>query len=545
MLFRSRRFVSTAVHRAEKDSVLKAFSNINPFTASGKDPAHLYNLVGGKWKVTKEHKWALDPLNGEQFLKMPDTNVEELKEFAENLKAAPKSGLHNPLKNVERYLIYGEVCRKAAEVLNRHEVAEHFAKLIQRVIPKHESQALSEVRVVRAFLANFAGDNVRYLGRSGAQPGDHEGQSPTGYRWPLGGVAVISPFNFPLEIPALQLMGALFMGNKVIMKPDHKTAVVMDEFVRMLHYCGMPRTDCDLIYCGGPTFEKIYGMCPVRMTQFTGSTRVAERLAEVTHGRVRVEDAGFNWKILGSDVCQMNLDYVAYQSDQDAYALSGQKCAAQSLLVAHRNLAKSDLYAKIKAQAARRNLADLSIGPLLSITNKEIEEHRDFVLSLQGTEVLFGGHPLKNHKIPSCFGAWEPTAYYVPLKHFANPSLLPRLTQEIFGPVQLVTEYDDAEMPAVLDLFERLPLHLTAGVVTRDPRFQHKVLAHTVNGTTYAGYRARTTGAPQNHWFGPAGDIRAAGIGTAEAIKLVWSVHREVVYDELDEPKGWKIPRPT
>jgi 1-pyrroline-5-carboxylate dehydrogenase len=62
-------------------------------------------------------------------------------------------------------------------------------------------------------------------------------------------------------------------------------------------------------------------------------------------------------------------------------------------------------------------------------------------------------------------------------------------------------------------------------------QFVQSVLGHTVNGTTYVGLRARTTGAPQNHWFGPAGDPRAAGIGTPEAIKLVWSCHREVIQD--------------
>ena len=65
-----------------------------------------------------------------------------------------------------------------------------------------------------------------------------------------------------------------------------------------------------------------------------------------------------------------------------------------------------------------------------------------------------------------------------------------------------------------------------------------QVLAHTVNGTTYAGLRARTTGAPQNHWFGPAGDPRAAGIGTPEAIRLVWSCHREIISDVGPVPQG-------
>ena len=67
-----------------------------------------------------------------------------------------------------------------------------------------------------------------------------------------------------------------------------------------------------------------------------------------------------------------------------------------------------------------------------------------------------------------------------------------------------------------------------------------QVLANTVNGTTYAGIRARTTGAPQNHWFGPAGDPRSAGIGTPEAIRLVWSCHREIINDVGPVPSSFK-----
>ncbi|KAJ1465531.1 hypothetical protein T484DRAFT_1864441, partial [Baffinella frigidus] len=48
-------------------------------------------------------------------------------------------------------------------------------------------------------------------------------------------VAIVTPFNFPLEIPALQLMGALYMGNFPILKVDEKVAVVMDQFLRLLH----------------------------------------------------------------------------------------------------------------------------------------------------------------------------------------------------------------------------------------------------------------------------------------------------------------------
>jgi hypothetical protein len=82
--------------------------------------------------------------------------------------------------------------------------------------------------------------------------------------------------------------------------------------------------------------------------------------------------------------------------------------------------------------------------------------------------------------------------------------------------VQVVTDYLDSELDLVLQACERMDHHLTAAIVSNDVAFQHKVLGSTVNGTTYMGGRARTTGAPQNHWFGPAGDPRGAGIGTPE-----------------------------
>ena len=119
-------------------------------------------------------------------------------------------------------------------------------------------------------------------------------------------------------------------------------------------------------------------------------------------------------------------------------------------------------------------------------------------------------------------------------------------------------------------------------MVSNDTHFVRRVLANTVNGTTYVGTRARTTGAPQNHWcarvhadarrrrrgasleipdrltgpsasdaarppprFGPAGDPRGAGIGSPEAIQVTWSCHREIITDEGPVPGGWVAPPPS
>lgn len=352
----------------------------------------------------------------------------------------------------------------------------------------------------------------------------------------------MTPFNFPLEIPVLQLMGALYMGNKPVMKPSEPTSLVMEQFLRLLIACGMDPSDVDFLNCRGPVAQELIVQTPVRLTQFTGSSRVGELLCKATGGKVKVEDAGFDWKVLGPDVG--NIDYVAWQCDQDAYALSGQKCSAQSIMFVHDNYVKAGLLEKIKEIASTRNLADLSVGPVLTHTTKNFLEHTNKLASIPGAKVLFGGKELANHNIPERYGAVEPTAVYVPLEELMKPEYFEDCVSEIFAPFQVVTTYNDATLDTVLQALEGMSHHLTAAVVSNDVAFQTKVLANTVNGTTYAGLRARTTGAPQNHWFGPAGDPRGAGIGTPEAIQMVWSCHREIIHDTL-VPEGWTAPRAT
>lgn len=87
-------------------------------------------------------------------------------------------------------------------------------------------------------------------------------------------------------------------------------------------------------------------------------------------------------------------------------------------------------------------------------------------------------------------------------------------SQELFGPFQIIVQYGDKDVDTVIQCCNRFSHHLTAGVVSNDVLFLDRVLGQTVNGVTYSGIRGRTTGAPQNHWFGPCGDPRGAGIGT-------------------------------
>jgi hypothetical protein len=173
------------------------------------------------------------------------------------------------------------------------------------------------------------------------------------------------------------------------------------------------------------------------------------------HGKVKMEGGGFDWKILGPDVpSELNLiDYIAYQCDQDAYACSGQKCSAQSILMVHENWTqKTDILERLASLANRRSLEDLTVGPTLSVTSTQIREHIERLLQIPGAKVLWGGSEINNgaHSIPACYGAMRPTAVYVPIDGIlAGEDNFRAVTREIFAPFQVVTEFKDRDVPKV------------------------------------------------------------------------------------------------
>ena len=510
---------------------LTSFATLDPVNGMNKqNPGKVLNLVNGKWaKTSKLRKDIPDPLTGDYFLDIPET--EQFLDFIKSFDSCPKSGMHNPLKNVERYLMLGEVCAKASELMRDKKIEEFFCRLIQRVMPKSYKQCLGEVTVTRVFLENFSGDNVRFLARSFSNPGDHIGQESSGYRWPFGAVSVIAPFNFPLEIPALQVLGALFMGNRPLVKVDSKVSAVFEQFIRLLISCGLPPSDLDIINCRGKIMGDLIKQSKdkLRLVQFTGSKEVADKIAVETKGKVKIEDAGFDWKIIGPDYDNKWLDHVAWQCDEDAYNASGQKCSAQSLLFIHKNWEES-LIPRLKELALKRELEDLNIGPVLTWNNRQLLDHIESLLRISEAECLFGGKELNKNSIPQVYGSIQPTAIKIPIRELLGKNFI-QITKEVFGPFQVIIVYEDNDLDIVKECLEQISQNLTAAIVSNDMHFQQELLANTVNGTTYTGMLARTTGAPQNHWFGPSGDPRSAGIGTPEAIVNTWSGHREIIKD--------------
>ena len=166
-------------------STVSSWATVDPKALGLECSYDIPNCIDGKWAFAAKTIEIPHPLNKDApypIFTIPDTQVDELQPFLDSLRKVPKSGLHNPLKNPHRYLEYGEISRKAAEIMSTPEGAEFFAQTIIACVPKSHAQALGEVKVTCAFLKNFAGDNVRRLAKSFGVPGDHYGQMSVGHR---------------------------------------------------------------------------------------------------------------------------------------------------------------------------------------------------------------------------------------------------------------------------------------------------------------------------------------------------------------------------
>lgn len=163
---------------SSSSKLLDSFATVDPEALSGAQPYQVYNLVSGGWTLPKASAATPDPLNGEPFLKIPDTQEGDLQPFVDSLRGVPKSGLHNPFKvwecvgvwmgrfhrrchhthithtmhttrprhaqNPSRYILYGDVSARAAQMLRDPEVEHFFTRLIQRVAPKSYAQGASD-----------------------------------------------------------------------------------------------------------------------------------------------------------------------------------------------------------------------------------------------------------------------------------------------------------------------------------------------------------------------------------------------------------------
>lgn len=234
------------------------------------------------------------------------------------------------------------------------QAAEAWGLELAREEGKTLAEGVGEVRRAAQILGYFGNDADREAG--GLYNSPRPGERILVTRRPLGVVAVITPFNFPIAIPAWKIAPALAYGNTVVWKPAGTVPLLALRLTQALHEAGLPAGVLNLVLGEGEVGTALVGHPGVDAISFTGSTAVGRSIAAAGAARgipVQAEMGGKNAAIVLADA---DLDLAADQVLAGAFNSSGQKCTATSRLIVDRSVA--DEFSRVIASRAD----DLVVG---------------------------------------------------------------------------------------------------------------------------------------------------------------------------------------
>ncbi|AKS30714.1 aldehyde dehydrogenase family protein [Mycolicibacterium goodii] len=305
-------------------------------------------------------------------------------------------------------------------------------------------------------------------------------------RVPLGVVAAVTPWNFPLCQAAIKLAPALAAGNTVVLKPSELTSLSALRLAELAIEAGLPPGTVNVVTgTGAVTGDALVGHQQVAKISFTGSERVGRHLgsqAGAALKHISLELGGKNPHVIFADA---DIAKAAAAAATTAYFYSGQVCFSGSRLLVQREVL-DEVLDTVRAHAQSLVIGpgldrSSTMGPLASAAHLDkVESYLDTVTGT-GATVAFGGSRIGGDGF-----FLEPTAV-------VNPADTdPVVTDEIFGPVLVVQPFDTVE--EVLPRANDTRYGLTAGVWTSDVRkahaFSQRLQAGLVWVNTYADYNA-------------------------------------------------------
>ncbi|HEY3610129.1 MAG TPA: aldehyde dehydrogenase family protein [Pseudonocardiaceae bacterium] len=306
---------------------------------------------------------------------------------------------------------------------------DHLAELEVRNSGHTIGNALWEADNVANVLTYYAAAPERLFGRQIPVPG---GVNIT-FAEPLGVVGVIVPWNFPMPIAAWGLAPALAAGNTVVLKPAELTPLTALRLAELAHLAGIPPDVFQVLPGKGSVVGNRFVTHPaVRKVVFTGSTEVGRGIAAGCAAQVKrytLELGGKNANIVFADA---DLAKAAAAAPGGAFDNAGQDCCARSRILVQRG-AFDEFMALLEPAVKTIRVADPAdpasqMGPLIS------RAQRDRVASYvdDSVPVAFRG------STPDGPGFWFPPTVLAPVS--AGHRVV---TEEIFGPVVTVQQFDD------------------------------------------------------------------------------------------------------
>ncbi len=416
------------------------------------------NLIAGEWVGGSEASANLNPSN------VADVVGDYARGTAADVDAAvaaAKAAFPAWSRTVP-YVRHEILKKAAAEVFARK---EELGRLLSREEGKTLPEGIGEVTRAGQILEFFAAETIRLAGET--LPSVRPGVGVEVTREPIGIVGMITPWNFPIAIPAWKIAPALAYGNCVVFKPAELVPGSAWALVDILQRAGLPAGVLNLVMGKGSVVgQRILEHPDVTAVTFTGSVSTGRRIAATCVAcdpmkKVQLEMGGKNPLVVLDDA---DLAVATEVAVNGAFFSTGQRCTASSRLIVTEGIHDRFVEA-VKTRLGQLTVDDAlkagtHIGPVVDQSQLDQDLRYIEIGRSEGAELAFGGERLNR----------ETEGFYLQPALFTNATNAMRISQEeIFGPVASVIRAKDYE--EALAIANDTPFGLSAGICTTSLKY--------------------------------------------------------------------------
>jgi acyl-CoA reductase-like NAD-dependent aldehyde dehydrogenase len=466
-----------------------------------REPREYSNYINGQWVKSSTGKTFenRNPANQDDLIgTFQESNADDLNAAADAAHRAYDKWRLTPAPKRAEYLYkVGEILKRDKDKMAR-EMTREMGKVVD------ETKGDIQEAIDMAFLA--AGEGRRLFGVT--TPSELHNKFNMAVRVPLGVAGLITPWNFPMAIPAWKGMAALICGNTVVIKPASLTPISVVMLTEAFEEAGLPAGVWNVVTGGGREVgEPMLQHERVRVISFTGSTEVGRDIntkCAPSFKHVHLEMGGKNVIMVMDDA---DVDLAVDGALWGAFGTTGQRCTAASRVVVH-----DKVYAQFVEKLAGRAKtlkvgngldAGVQMGPSVSEGQVKTVEKYVKIGSDEGATIVAGGKRLSDGDFAKGF-FHEPTV-------FADVKPTMRIAQEeIFGPVTAVMRCSSFE--EAISIGNGVRYGLSASIYTRDVNRAFAAMRDMETGIFYVN--APTIGAEVHL---PFGGTKETGNGHREA----------------------------
>lgn len=458
------------------------------------------NFINGQWVESESSRTVenINPANTDDVLgTIRQATRDEARSAVESASQAFRGWRMTPAP------ARGRIVARAARLMEEHK--EELAQLLTREEGKTISESRGELQRSINVAEFCAGESRRLNGET------IQSELPSNFAYtikqPLGVVACVTPWNFPVAIPVWKIAPALVAGNTVVFKPATLTPATAVRIVEIFEEAGIPKGVLNLILgSGSDAGDEIIGHPAVKAVSFTGSNEVGIRLYEQVSRRgakVQCEMGGKNPVIVLEDA---DLELAVESTAQGAFGSSGQRCTATSRVVVVNDIADRFVGALVKRADSMRIGAgsdpDTEMGPSVDEGQyKTVLSYIDIGRE-DGAELKCGGQRAEGDGLDKGYFV-RPTVF----DHVTPDMRIAR--EEVFGPVLSVLRVRDFD--EALAVANDSEYGLSSSIFTSDATRIFRFVDEIETGMTHIN--SPTTGGEAHI---PFGGIKGTGIGDRE-----------------------------